>query len=424
MVLKNISVKNSEISFVIPARKNIKYLKWAIESIRKVHPNEHYICIADDASNDGTKEYIVDLKKRDDKIKLLINNSSNRYGHCILYDEIIKQLVTTDWFFIYHSDMFLEKDCINNLLKHINSEKDVITATRIEPPIHIQGNEKIQADFGLEPEEFNEEKFNNFCKEQKTVWKNKTTKSFFAPWLCNKKEFLRIGGHSRLYFPQSREDSQIGNRFILDNFNLIQSRDAFVYHLTMRGSRRNPNLTGIMQDSSEWIKQNKKAEREFIREWQQFISTDEWLCPVVKHKYDIGFIIFNCNIDILNILEPWCSNILIETNELKNDYIKQEQNNTFFDLSTKIASMYFEDEIIGLDNDITIQFDAQKLNNNNIQFLFKLSEILTDSGQVGKMEYDIFKFNIKSMKTYEQNLIYCDNSKYEISKNLNLKIIK
>jgi hypothetical protein len=34
-----------------------------------------------------------------------------------------------------------------------------------------------------------------------------------------------------------------------------------------------------------------------------------------------------------------------------------------------------------------------------------LSEILKQSGEVGEMEYDIFKFNITSLKTYERELI-------------------
>ena len=34
-----------------------------------------------------------------------------------------------------------------------------------------------------------------------------------------------------------------------------------------------------------------------------------------------------------------------------------------------------------------------------------LSEILQESGEVGEMEYEIFKFNIKALNTYEKDLI-------------------
>ena len=38
-------------------------------------------------------------------------------------------------------------------------------------------------------------------------------------------------------------------------------------------------------------------------------------------------------------------------------------------------------------------------------FLTQLSDIIEDSGQVGKMEYDIFKIDIRSLQTYEHDLI-------------------
>ena len=39
--------------------------------------------------------------------------------------------------------------------------------------------------------------------------------------------------------------------------------------------------------------------------------------------------------------------------------------------------------------------------------LVNLSEMLQDSGEIGEMEYDIFKFYINSLETYEKNLIVC-----------------
>ena len=41
------------------------------------------------------------------------------------------------------------------------------------------------------------------------------------------------------------------------------------------------------------------------------------------------------------------------------------------------------------------------------QVLVNLSKMLQDSGDIGVMEYDIFKFYIKSLDTYEKNLVVC-----------------
>ena len=54
-----------------------------------------------------------------------------------------------------------------------------------------------------------------------------------------------------------------------------------------------------------------------------------------------------------------------------------------------------------------MEFNAEQLNNENFQVLVNLSKMLQDSGDIGVMEYDIFKFYIKSLDTYEKNLVVC-----------------
>jgi hypothetical protein len=54
---------------------------------------------------------------------------------------------------------------------------------------------------------------------------------------------------------------------------------------------------------------------------------------------------------------------------------------------------------------VIVEFDCQKLTPDNFQILVNLSDILKDSGEVGEMELEIFKFKIKSLDTYEQGLI-------------------
>ena len=46
-----------------------------------------------------------------------------------------------------------------------------------------------------------------------------------------------------------------------------------------------------------------------------------------------------------------------------------------------------------------------KINASNFQYLVNLSEIIERSGETGKLELDIFTFQIKSLKTYEKDLI-------------------
>ena len=77
-----------------------------------------------------------------------------------------------------------------------------------------------------------------------------------------------------------------------------------------------------------------------------------------------------------------------------------DKPNTKFDLSKKIHSQHLESK-----NNVVVSFDANKLTPQNFQIIVNLSEMLQDSGEVGEMEYEIFKFNIRLLETYEKELI-------------------
>ena len=393
------------ISFILPSRNNLKYLKQAYESIRKNSSVEHEICIADDFSDDGTMEWVLVQMKRDKNIKFHRNHGPTRLGHTILYDKLINDYATNDVVIIFHADMYLCPNADKEIEKYIQPGR-VVSLTRIEPPLHPDGPEKILKDFGIEPEEFKEEKLLKYVENSED---KKPTFGIFAPWAIMKEDFQRIGGHDPLYAPQSKEDSDIFNRFVLNGYELIQTWKGFVYHMTCRGSRfkdgalRNPAGQVFMKgrESSEWLEQNLRSTRNFIRKWGHMVKHDAMMYPIIPPKYDIGFIVKNCDFKHMNELEPWCSTLYSEYTGVIESYIKHEQKNTAFDLSSKLKHDYSND----YDNDILIEFDAEKLTADNFQVIVNLSEMLKDSGEIGKMEYDIYKFDIKSMKTYERDLI-------------------
>jgi len=60
------------------------------------------------------------------------------------------------------------------------------------------------------------------------------------------------------------------------------------------------------------------------------------------------------------------------------------------------------------DNDILVEFDLADLTNQNWGVISELPSIIDDSGDVGKMELDIFKITINKMETYEKELIICE----------------
>ena len=398
------------ISFIQPSRNNLKYLKWSYNSIRKNLGYRHEICWADDFSDDGTWEWMQEIAEKDKNVKIHRNEGPERLGHTILYDTLVK-MATSDIVMIYHADMYACPGMDEAVLRYLERGK-VVSATRIEPPLHPDGPEKVLVDFGIEPEEFEEQKLLEWLESDMEVSKGigKTTEGIFAPWAIYKDDFLAIGGHDPLYAPQSKEDSDIFNRFILAGYETIQTWQGFVYHMTCRGSRfkdgamRNPAGKVFMKgrESSEWLAQNLRSTRNFIRKWGHMVNHDQYLKPVISPKYDIGFVVENCDYNMLNELEPWCSKIYIDT--FAEDYIKKEQPDTQFDLNKRIYSIDSDKT-----NDIIVRFDAEKLTPQNFQVIINMSKLIADSGEVGEMEYDIFKFKINSIKTYEKELIICES---------------
>ena len=401
------------ISFIQPSRNNLKYLKWSYRSIRKNLGYRHEICWADDFSDDGTWEWMNEIKDKDRNVKIHRNEGPIRLGHTILYDTLV-DMSSNDIVMIYHADMYACPKLDEEMLKHLQPGK-VVSATRIEPPLHPDGPEKILMDFGIEPEEFDEHGLWNFLEDDKLHSEDKLTEGIFAPWAIYKDDFQSIGGHDPLYAPQSKEDSDIFNRFVLNGYKLIQTWTGYVYHMTCRGSRfkdgalRNPAGQVFMKgrESTEWLEQNLRSTRNFIRKWGHMVKHNELMYPIIPPKYDVGFIVDNCGTDMLKELEPWCSDIYGDWIGHKgygvNQYIKEEQPNTQFDLSKKIHSQHIQPK-----NAVTVKFDCNKLTSQNFQILTNLSEILQESGEVGKMELEIFKLHIKLLNTYEKELIVCE----------------
>ena len=109
------------------------------------------------------------------------------------------------------------------------------------------------------------------------------------------------------------------------------------------------------------------------------------------------------------VKNKWCSCIYLDGNSDRyiNRYIKLEQPNTLFDLSKEVKQYGADD--VTKNHDIVVQFDAREFDNNAFQVINNMSEILKDSGEVGMMEYYIFRFFINSLETYEKELIICES---------------
>lgn len=470
-----------KISLVVSTRDNLKYLKWSYDSIRKNQgDHEVWICYGIDHCTDGTQDWIEEIKKTDPFVRSIENTTGRRLGHTIMYDRVVNEIVETDLAMIFHSDMYLcpgALDAVDGLMYHVATKEEIendpnlkkikedifkaiydvndemmqeegfdlydmiddlsfdvkfpikdknriVSLTRIEPPLHPSGPEKIVKDFGTEPENFDEVQLvifsNRFANEvgihghrvDKNLDENLCTNGVFAPWAFWVDEFKEIGGHDALFAPQSKEDSDIFNRFKLNGCEFVQTWNGFVYHLTCRGSRFNPNITEVGKNSPEWEEQNIRSTRNFIRKWGAMVRHDEYLHPIIPHKYNIGFVVKNCIPQLLPALEIWCDKIVTDLPyDQISEYISAEQPNTKYRLTERIL------QSVGSIPDVIVEIDGQRFSQEDYKIICNLSDILTDSGEPGcEFEIGNLRINIKELNHYENNLIVCNNEKIELEK--------
>jgi glycosyltransferase involved in cell wall biosynthesis len=397
-----------KISFIQPSRNNLKYLKWSYDAIRKNQGNhEVEICVADDFSDkDNTWEWCLEMMDKDPNFKAIRNEGPNRLGHTILYDRLVNEVATHDVCIIYHADMYLCPGALDAIETHIGTKR-IVSLTRIEPPLHPDGPEKVLSDWGTEPEDFNESAFLRWFNNCHPLKGHDVTEGVFAPWAFMKSDFQLIGGHDPLYAPQSKEDSDIFNRFQLNGVQFIQTWKGCVYHMTCRGSRFNPTLTTPGQNSSEWETQNLRSTRNFIRKWGHFCKHDALMKPIIPPKYNIAFRVKTCTLDILELLEPWCDRIYIddEMQVLTTHYIDTEQKNTTYELDKRVFCIGFNDP--DAENDIVVEINASRLTNQDYAYIQQLSEIIQQSGELGEFTLGSLFIKIYNLETYENELIVC-----------------
>ena len=356
-----------KITFVIPSRNNLEFLQLAYKSIRNLE-TKHEILVLNDASTDGTQEWINSLK--DEDLITHHNPGPERIGIVGMFDKGI-EMARTEIIFAFHSDMIAAPDLDKNILKHLK-KGTVVTATRVEPPLHPEGPEKIVKNFGIEPEEFDQGEWDVWCETQ--LSNLKITEGIFAPWCMYKEDFLAVGGHDELFAPQSKEDSDLFNRFSLKGYKFIQPWNALVYHFTSRGSRFNKHAGGAAgKDSPEWQYTTNKNGKNFVRKWGHYIKHDDYMKPIIFPKYDIGIILTNSTIHLLELLEPWCSTIYIDPSII-TDYIKIEQPNTIINLHDRVKPSDNEKQ-----NGILVEIDGKKFTQQDMNYIQQLPEILNDS---------------------------------------------
>ena len=400
-----------KITFCIPSKSNLRYLKTCIPSIREnAYRKDHDIIVFVDQDEDGTVEWLSKVADQY-KVKYYINPKLNKelFGIGKAYDYCVENS-ETDVFMIFHADMMLGINADLNAFKQL-TPMSVVCSTRIEPPIHPNAGEKILQDFGMWPEEFKKEEFNDYVTSQLDT--DKITDGIFAPWMMFKEDYKILVGHDPI-LKSAREDSDLFNRMLLAGFEFKQPWNSLVYHLTGRGGQfQHGEITQEHeQKSKEWQKLMNNSTMDFIRKWGTQVFHTPLMKPIVTPKYNIAFVVTSCNYDTLRYLEPFCDRIYIEDEMqvLYSYYWDEFQKDTEFDLSKRVLNLNTNDP--DGENDIVVFMNNKTLNQQDYETIPLLSRIMGQIDSPGIYGVGNLTIKVNYIITYEKDYITLDNTDY------------
>lgn len=372
------------ITFCIPSKNNLRYLKLAVESIRK---NSHYatneIFVYVDKDEDGASEWL-----KSEGIRFILNEEEECKGIGYAYDTLFKES-NTDLVVAFHADMVLGVDADKNLIKH-HKRGSVVCSTRIEPPLHPPGPEKIVRDFGMWPEDFKWDEFDSFIKSISIENKDKTTGSSFAPWLIDRRDHL---GHDPIFL-SVYEDADLFRRFVLAGYKMVQSWDSLVYHLTCRGGQFSgaEKMEDFQKKDESWMRNNQLSMLEYIRKWGGLFKEYGPCEPRPNKKYDIGLIGINCNNTKILSLEPYFNNLQLDIDH--SEYANMSQSYSKFNIKDKFSQV---------NNDIIIRCDFSKSSLQDLQSLIVNIEDILDQAEPNS-SYEVLGMTLETKTKREQEI--------------------
>lgn len=372
------------ISLLVGLKNNLDYNKNFYTTTRELYP-EVEICFVSYGSTDKTHEWLDELK--DDNLKYFYSKESKTFSDTF---NKAAELSTKDYVAYLHNDIVLAPNFLENIEKHLD-ENNIISYTTVEPSIFAEHKRpgKIIHDLGDDLTSFDKQKLYDLAKELQVEYADKTEPGIVFFMCMPKKVLLDIGGMDNLFNPFFCEDDDLIKRFKLMGLNTFTSLDAICYHFVSKTSR----FSEEYQLRTQRIEHN--SNRNFVRKWGFRNST-------YNKKYNIGFKVHNCNHSLLELLEVWCDVIWVSENIIE-EYIQIEQSNTKYDLKKRVHSI--ENSDVKDYMDITVEFDANNFTQNSFNIIQNLSDIITESGEVGEFTLDCFTITIQFLETYEKNLI-------------------
>ncbi len=215
-----------KVSIIVPTYNNLNYLRLLIKSIKENSYYNHQIILHINDGSDGTIEYA----KRNN---IVYTYSNKNIGLCNSINRASK-LVGTDYILYSHDDMFFCKNWDTFLEEEVKKMTDnlfYLTGTNISVK-----NGLINHDCGSTPENFNEKKFHEFCKNDNS---SDLQGSHWAPHLIHREIWNKINGFSEEFNPGDGSDPDFCMKLWNEKVRIFKAISKFkVYHFSSITTRK------------------------------------------------------------------------------------------------------------------------------------------------------------------------------------------
>lgn len=363
------------ITAVLAVRNNLGYTKEFYNHFRELYP-EVPLVISSGGSMDGTGEWLEETWEQDTYFG---------YRHTsedICFSEnynIAISLVKTEKIVLVHNDMILGEGFLEELDRHLD-ENSLISYTTVEPPIfpdHERPGKMIR-DFGRDFTSFNKVGFSGFVERSiGTPLILTDNVSFFMAGY--KSTFDQVGGFDdKVFKPYFCEDDDIILRFKLAGKGLKTTNKALCYHFVSKTSR----FSEEFKEKTRKIEEN--SNKNFIRKWG-FRSSS------YNVSRNLVIQLSSATYNLVQALEPWCSYLFINDMPLREEYLEKEQNNTTFDLSSRVGNTIPH-------RDIILEIDGRQFTQEDYQAVQNIQDVLEEFGEVGEFEIGNMKLVITKYK--------------------------
>jgi len=215
-----------QLSIIVPTYNNLNYLKFFIDSVKLNSVHKHEIILHINDGSDGTLNFA-----KENNIKF--THSPNNIGLCSSMNQAYS-LATSNYILYAHDDMFFCKNWDLYLTKEINNYNHnlyYLSGMNVSKKDGL-----INYDCGETPENFNKQKFYDFCLKDESP---DLQGSHWAPHLIHRELWNKIGGFSEIFNPGDGSDPDLCMKLWKENVRIFKCLSNFkVYHFNSVTTRK------------------------------------------------------------------------------------------------------------------------------------------------------------------------------------------